>query len=427
MFDAEAQRRMAEMATAFQMSLSSLQGPIGSLIADMRANQKEQREATERKAQLDGWSIRDIGYFHPDLDTTSAGTSDVVVLGKETHWRSVYLFIDAVKAARTSPARTEVIKEKFWQLLRGRAQAWWGSMLSQAEKDKMMRDNDHALSKLLNEFKIPEHEAMERVRTARYSREDCLKNVSFKDWAMELFRNCRAAHFSSPDNLMSLAYNSCDESLRAMSCPPSSEIGLDEYISHLDDRQKAWRAKLLADGFKDQNPAKAMGINERLIRHIPGTVPITNPQRLLPNAANWAETFPVVPETSDGYWGQRNFYPRGNFRQNSRERDEFRGREDQRGRNEFRQRGYRRGNWGNKGYDRPQGRPRRFRRWVKTGRRDNGETYLEDEVKYPLDEEGLEVMEKELREDGYFLLEEFDQLAEADQIEQSSYSDKFVS
>ncbi|KAI1105644.1 hypothetical protein F4804DRAFT_116926 [Jackrogersella minutella] len=45
------------------------------------------------------------------------------------------------------------------------------------------------------------------------------KNISLKDWAMGLFRLYRASHFDSVDSQMSLVYNACDETLRAMSCP----------------------------------------------------------------------------------------------------------------------------------------------------------------------------------------------------------------
>ncbi|KAI1207239.1 uncharacterized protein F4807DRAFT_462970 [Annulohypoxylon truncatum] len=83
-----------------------------------------------KRKELEGWSIRDVGYFHPDLEDAAVGTSEVVTIGKETHWRSVCLFIDQVRAQCSNKTRTEQITAKFPQLLRGRAQLWWTSMLS---------------------------------------------------------------------------------------------------------------------------------------------------------------------------------------------------------------------------------------------------------------------------------------------------------
>ncbi|KAL7626635.1 hypothetical protein AAE478_003408 [Parahypoxylon ruwenzoriense] len=111
--DDDAQRRVAEYAAALTVAVTQLQnGP------------KEFRDANKRQADLDGWKLYNIGYFQPDLDQ-AYGSSDMVVLGKDVYWRSVYLFIDAVRDAKTNDTKKDMIAKNFSQLLRGEAQAWW--------------------------------------------------------------------------------------------------------------------------------------------------------------------------------------------------------------------------------------------------------------------------------------------------------------
>lgn len=71
-------------------------GPIGQLVDEFRGSLKDKREESKKMSLLDGWKVTDIGYFSPDLPD-KYGLGDYVTLGKDTHWRSVNLFIDAVR------------------------------------------------------------------------------------------------------------------------------------------------------------------------------------------------------------------------------------------------------------------------------------------------------------------------------------------
>ncbi|KAI1451236.1 hypothetical protein F4805DRAFT_474657 [Annulohypoxylon moriforme] len=306
---ADEQRRILRdgmvMSTAIRMMLGGAGGigeAMGGFLTDLRGAAQSTIAANEKRSDLDGWSIRDIGYFHPDLDSVAVGTSDVVTIGKEVHWRSVYLFIQQVRAQRNSPAKTDQITKKFPQLLRGRAQLWWTSVVSDEEHEKCLNDNEHALSLLYNEFKTPTYQAMESWRQARYTKDDCLKGQDFKDWGMNLARSCRALNMVDPTLLNLTIYNSVDHELRVILAPPEFGIKFDEYLSYVNDRVRSWRDKLIAQGAKVSTPSvqdlsmntKNMSINERLIRNIPVTAQSPLPPSRAIEPANHTSEFEMM-------------------------------------------------------------------------------------------------------------------------------------
>ncbi|KAI0893822.1 hypothetical protein F4806DRAFT_136726 [Annulohypoxylon nitens] len=95
---------------------------------------------------------------------------------------------------------------------------------------------------------MPTHEAMIIIRQARYTREDCLKGTMIKQWAMALLRACRAANFTDPQHQMALIYDALAEDLRLVCVAPTKTTTLDGYLDHLNDKQKVWRAQLIAQG-----------------------------------------------------------------------------------------------------------------------------------------------------------------------------------
>ncbi|KAI2623214.1 hypothetical protein GGR54DRAFT_638454 [Hypoxylon sp. NC1633] len=118
------------------------------------------------------------------------------------------------------------------------------------------------------------------------------------DWAMELVRCCRAFGMNAPAQHMSSIFNSLDPTLRTMVSSPSPHVTVNEYLAHILDRQRQWRARLLAEGNKDLADDKPnMSINERLIRGIPVQNQIT---------ANFQDTASSGPAASSALENSHN-------------------------------------------------------------------------------------------------------------------------
>lgn len=63
--DEEGRRRIAEQVIALQMSFGLTPTTVNEFLTEVRDSQREQRIAAERKSQLDGFKVKDIGVFHP--------------------------------------------------------------------------------------------------------------------------------------------------------------------------------------------------------------------------------------------------------------------------------------------------------------------------------------------------------------------------
>ncbi|KAF3055134.1 hypothetical protein GL218_07522 [Daldinia childiae] len=121
--DEDGRRRIAEHVVALQMTLGLTPNTINDFLTEVRDSQRERRIAAERKIQLDGFKVRDIGVFHPDLDE-SFGSGDIVTVGRDTAYRNVNLFIDAVRRAKTNEARETAIAAHMHELYRASPELW---------------------------------------------------------------------------------------------------------------------------------------------------------------------------------------------------------------------------------------------------------------------------------------------------------------
>ncbi|KAI0846088.1 hypothetical protein F5Y00DRAFT_264981 [Daldinia vernicosa] len=123
-------------------------------------------------------------------------------------------------------------------------------MLSQDDRDTIFRDNDYALGKLFDEFRMTPGAAWQKLPTAEYTEEDCLKGMSIHNWTMELLRTCRAFRMNDEIQQMEQIYRSLDSDLRCIVSAPNDLIGIDEYIKHIADRNEEWRANMVKKGKK---------------------------------------------------------------------------------------------------------------------------------------------------------------------------------
>ncbi|KAI1654662.1 hypothetical protein F4813DRAFT_369778 [Daldinia decipiens] len=91
-------------------------------------------------------------------------------------------------------------------------------------------------------------EAWDRIRNSRYTKEDCLRNVSVYNWAMGLSALCRA--FGMLDEMwhMRQVYQGLDAGLRSLVSAPSSTVSFDDYINHIAENNLIWRSILLEGG-----------------------------------------------------------------------------------------------------------------------------------------------------------------------------------
>lgn len=105
------------------------------MVAEAMAHAQPAAPDMERTDRADTrtpvWRDSEVGFFHPDCDDTQQG--QVITVGHDTVHRDVHTFIDRLKDAvmlRGEP----VVRDRIPALLRGKAQQWYTTGLSELEK-----------------------------------------------------------------------------------------------------------------------------------------------------------------------------------------------------------------------------------------------------------------------------------------------------
>lgn len=436
--DPDSVRRAAEMGAALSAALT--QGPIGDLIRDFANNQNS-------KKSIHGWKIQNIGYFHPNLDP-SYGVGDSATIGADVHWRDVFLFEEAVREAAKNPSKKEIILSNFPQLFRGDAQLWYTGQVDLTTKQVMHTNLDLALSKVVEKFRPDAADALKYLfsQDSQFTEESYRKGLSIQSWSMGIIRACKAAGLDLPIQHMLQIWNSLYPNLRALVVKPGAGLKLDEFLQHLEEKAHTHRETVpgAPDSHINSFLPKPMSLNQMLIAGVNPTN--TQGQKLLTAAfANLADQAFTGEQVADSgvseqathsYWartgqaGGSSTQPAGSddsrggaYRVDStRGRGGYRG--SYRGYNRRFQRPFAGGDRGNRyqGYQRGRGgrgrgfrfrrsfQPyrRRWQKWVKPKK--NGESWqgIEDECFLAADDPQLEDHAKELRDEGYLMIEEYD-------------------
>ncbi|KAK1753010.1 hypothetical protein QBC47DRAFT_404373 [Echria macrotheca] len=80
---------------------------------------------------LQGWKLHMLGYFYPDADISQYGGGDLFYVSTDVHYRSVVLFLEAIRDAATTPARIQTLRTNLHLQFKGRAQSWYNTLAPQ--------------------------------------------------------------------------------------------------------------------------------------------------------------------------------------------------------------------------------------------------------------------------------------------------------
>jgi hypothetical protein len=99
------------------------------------------RDASHNQASTQGWKLANVGVFNPlPSDGNDTMVADHIVMGQDTHWRNLFLFIDSARLQAEHDERRAIIQCDFAQLLKGDAQPWWAGRCSDNERYRMSTD-----------------------------------------------------------------------------------------------------------------------------------------------------------------------------------------------------------------------------------------------------------------------------------------------
>ena len=206
------------------------------------------------------WRDNEVGYFHPDCDNAQRG--DSITVGTDVVFRDVNLFIDRLKDAVAGRSE-DIVKHRIPSLLRGEAQMWYSTGLSDLEKTGLRHGSMESWYRTLsNQFKRPLSEALRLLGQERYTLLDTRNRRPVAQHFYAVQRHARDAGFTSAEHQLTYAFNGIDVRLRQTMREPGPDDTVAKFTSDASSRRDTW-AELaevfLGRGGPQQSGTKSAG------------------------------------------------------------------------------------------------------------------------------------------------------------------------
>lgn len=214
-----------------------------ALVAALAANQTIQTPATtptpEGGSSAGEGRLRDaeIGYFQPDLNTTQ---DDPVTMGSDTYFTDVFLFVDRLRDVGNYRSE-DAVRTRIPTLLRGSAQLWYTTSLSDLEKDGL---RGYTLDKwckfLVEQFKPPMTQSLAALTRMRFTLRDAIDMRSPVKYVAEVQRHARGAGFNEVYQQLTYAHNGLDVFFRQTVPTPNDQTKSADFIRSLEEKKHDW-------------------------------------------------------------------------------------------------------------------------------------------------------------------------------------------
>lgn len=210
---------------------------IGQMIHDAvgRAHTPDMERPDTRTP---AWRDTEVGFFHPDCDDPQVG--QVITVGHDTVHRDVHTFIDRLRdavALRNEP----LVRDRIPALLRGKAQQWYTTGLSDLEKAGLRASPiEHWYSKLRDLFKQPLQAALQNLIRCRYTLANARDRRPAHSYVYDVIRNARDAGMTTTIQQLTYAYAQTDVLLRTTLTEPTEGTGVSEYVHAMDRQAETW-------------------------------------------------------------------------------------------------------------------------------------------------------------------------------------------
>ena len=202
----------------------------------------------------------ELGFFDPQLPI-SYGGGDIVVLGRDTYYRNVHVFISRIKDLVAAKGR-KTIQSQLSTCLRGAALAWYTTELSDFHRNALrsMEDGiDQFCDLLLQRFKGTQTRAIEHLTQEKYTYEDARNNRDIAGYVQTIIRHAKDVDFTSEYNQLNFVWTNLDPRLRFNLPQPMKTSTILEYITILQERQESWFDMLRPPNRLDQQGRQSNG------------------------------------------------------------------------------------------------------------------------------------------------------------------------
>ncbi|RPA74126.1 hypothetical protein BJ508DRAFT_333368 [Ascobolus immersus RN42] len=186
-----------------------------------------------------------VAIFHPNLpvDATHPAGRSCVVNGK-TYYRSPRLMVAEIRSQKTVMNPAELARS-LPSKLEGPARTWWRDILSQTERDAIIKDETCATweSKLLEQFDRDQEDPLAQLYENKFTVARLKNGDDLFSWALEQAAQITEAGITSAHRVKTL-YSCLDPVLKNEFGPPGTAT-MTEYISSIQSKASVFRQKLL--------------------------------------------------------------------------------------------------------------------------------------------------------------------------------------
>ena len=186
------------------------------------------------------FKAEDVGYFHPDLDPAH-GTDDIISNARGTIYRDVHMFTDRLRDMEPVYGGP-VLRANVVRCLRGRAQVWYSTQLSDLEKEDLRAGQGvtNWTNALIRKFRESHTVALSKLQGERYTTLDARNRREPTDYVYSVVREARAASFDKESQQLTYAYNALDPELRALLDEPDEKTSVEEFLKAVERKKNAW-------------------------------------------------------------------------------------------------------------------------------------------------------------------------------------------
>ena len=207
--------------------------------------------ATDNKPR---WKAEEVGYFYPHLED-SYGLGDFVNVGRDVFYRSVEAFIDRVHDVAADKGEA-LVTQNLSTCLRGPAQTWYTSELSDESKVAMRSGLRFWIDRLRGRFRLNPAEATDFLKRLDYGYAQVSQGKTPGEYLSTMFRYGKEVGMSDL-GIMLYAYQGIHIDFRVQLIQPTQSTTREEFASHLEQKTYIWQEQTRHHYAKNTNSGRS--------------------------------------------------------------------------------------------------------------------------------------------------------------------------
>ena len=186
------------------------------------------------------WRDAEVGFFNPDLHPRDTEDGVGRTYSNDAVYNDVHTFIDRLKDA-ASYRGERIVKQQVPALLRGTAQTWYSTGLSQTEKDGLRAGPiQNWYHMLRDQFRRPLNQAMTALMQERYTLQNARDRRPVASYVFSIIRHARDAGFQDSTQQLEYAYQNLHATLRQGVSKPSGTMNVSNFVKELQTKEDSW-------------------------------------------------------------------------------------------------------------------------------------------------------------------------------------------